>query len=146
MRNVLFSSSDFELFDPDITPQDYEFYQKHKDALKSLLEDQVLKWSVKIMISYHRNYLESKSVFDHMNSCFSISTKFNRSLVLLGQWVHFQSNLPMFEIVLANNNCVTLLFILQTSSPHEKQCKSKTSIQAYLKNKTAELSAFVYMT
>lgn len=51
MRNVLFSSSDFELFDPDITPQDYEFYQKHKDALKSLLEDQVLKWSVKIMIS-----------------------------------------------------------------------------------------------
>lgn len=43
MRNVLFSSSDFELFDPDITPQDYEFYQKHKDALKSLLEDQVLK-------------------------------------------------------------------------------------------------------
>ncbi|CAH3033379.1 unnamed protein product [Pocillopora meandrina] len=40
MRNVSFSSSDFELFDPDITPQDYEFYQKHKDALKSLLEDQ----------------------------------------------------------------------------------------------------------
>ena len=42
MRNVLFSSTDFEFFDPDITPQDYEFFQKHKGAFKSLLEDQVL--------------------------------------------------------------------------------------------------------
>lgn len=73
-----------------------------------------------------------------MNSCFSISTKFNRSLVLLGQWVHFQSNLPIFEIVLSNNNCVTLLFILQTSSPHEKQCKSKTSYK--LTSRTKQLN------
>lgn len=36
----MINSSDFELFDPDITPQDYEFFQKHKGALKSLLEDQ----------------------------------------------------------------------------------------------------------
>lgn len=42
MRNVPFSSTDFELFDPDLTPQDYEFFQKHKGAFKSLLEDQVL--------------------------------------------------------------------------------------------------------
>lgn len=42
MRNVLFSPTDFELFDPDITPQDYEFFHKHKGAFKSLLEDQVL--------------------------------------------------------------------------------------------------------
>ena len=42
MRNVLFSSRDFELFDTDITPQDYEFFQKHKGAFKTLLEDQVL--------------------------------------------------------------------------------------------------------
>lgn len=42
MRNVVFTSTDFELFDPDITPQDYEFFQKHKGAFKGLLEDQVL--------------------------------------------------------------------------------------------------------
>ena len=41
MRNVVINSSDFELFDPDITPQDYEFFQKHKGAFKGLLEDQV---------------------------------------------------------------------------------------------------------
>lgn len=45
MRNVLISSTDFELFDSDMTAQDYEFFQKHKGAFKSLLEDQV--WSDK---------------------------------------------------------------------------------------------------
>jgi len=42
MRNVLFSSTDFELFDSDLTPQDHEFFQKHKGAFKSFLEDQVM--------------------------------------------------------------------------------------------------------
>lgn len=42
MRDVPFSSTDFELFNPDLTPQDYEFFQKHKGAFKSLLEDQVM--------------------------------------------------------------------------------------------------------
>ena len=45
MRNVLINSSDFGLFDPDITPQDYEFFQKHKGAFKGLLEDQVWKYN-----------------------------------------------------------------------------------------------------
>ena len=40
MRNVIFSTTDFELFDQDITRQDYEFFQKHKGAFKCLLEDQ----------------------------------------------------------------------------------------------------------
>ena len=51
MRNVLFSSTDFELFDSDLTPQDYEFFQKHKGAFKSFLEDQVMIKLSKLIVT-----------------------------------------------------------------------------------------------
>ena len=54
MRNVLISSTDFELFDSDMTAQDYEFFQTQEGAFKSLLEDQVWsdKWINKWAIAF----------------------------------------------------------------------------------------------
>lgn len=40
MRNVQFTSWDFELFESDITIEDYEFFTKHEGAFKAMLEDQ----------------------------------------------------------------------------------------------------------
>lgn len=59
MRNVVFSATDFELFDPDITAQDYEFFQKHKGAFKCLLEDQVSTWLVEIDVISRKLILSS---------------------------------------------------------------------------------------
>ena len=42
MRNVQFTSWDFELFESEITFEDYEFFTKHEGAFKAMLEDQVL--------------------------------------------------------------------------------------------------------
>ena len=41
MRNVQFTSWDFELFESDITFEDFEFFTKHEGAFKAMLEDQV---------------------------------------------------------------------------------------------------------
>ncbi|KAK2564361.1 hypothetical protein P5673_011786 [Acropora cervicornis] len=40
MRNVQFTSWDFELFESDITFEDFEFFTKHEGAFKAMLEDQ----------------------------------------------------------------------------------------------------------
>lgn len=41
MRNVEFTWWDFELFESDITFEDFEFFKKHEGAFKAMLEDQV---------------------------------------------------------------------------------------------------------
>lgn len=40
-RQVSIRATDFDLFDQDLSPSDYEFFKKHTGAFKRMLEDQV---------------------------------------------------------------------------------------------------------
>jgi hypothetical protein len=42
MRDIVLSLADFDLFDQDLSPSDYEFFKKHTGAFKRMLEDQVM--------------------------------------------------------------------------------------------------------
>ena len=56
MRNVQFTSWDFELFESDITFEDFEFFTKHEGAFKAMLADQVLirtSYTVMYAIIWH---------------------------------------------------------------------------------------------
>lgn len=56
MRNVEFTWWDFELFESDITFEDFEFFKKHEGAFKAMLEDQVhirTGYAVMYAINWH---------------------------------------------------------------------------------------------
>ena len=41
MRKVVLSDSDFAMFDNDIRQEDYDFYQRHRDAFRRMWVEQV---------------------------------------------------------------------------------------------------------
>ena len=41
MRKIRLSDTDLELFDIEISPSDFNFYQKHKDAFRTMWKEQV---------------------------------------------------------------------------------------------------------
>ena len=41
MRKVVLSDSDFAMFDHDIRQEDFDFYQRHKDAFRRMWVEQV---------------------------------------------------------------------------------------------------------
>jgi len=41
MKKIRLSDTDLELFDIEISPIDYVFFQRHKDAFKTMFREQV---------------------------------------------------------------------------------------------------------
>ena len=41
MRKVVLNDSDFAMFDNDIRQEDYDFYQRHRDAFRRMWVEQV---------------------------------------------------------------------------------------------------------
>ena len=41
MRKIILTDNDFSMFSNDITPVDYDFFQRHKDAFKRMWTEQV---------------------------------------------------------------------------------------------------------
>ena len=42
MRKIRLSDTDLELFDIEISPSEYTFYQRHKDAFRTMWKEQVI--------------------------------------------------------------------------------------------------------
>lgn len=120
MRNVLISSTDFELFDSDMTAQDYEFFQKHKGAFKSLLEDQSQEQKQKFVDAFQefsvnhgciKNFpvkndnilaLVDKAI-QYLNESF-VNGRFSKAKCLVTDAVCLAQNRPVMQYIGSSNH------------------------------------------
>ena len=48
MRKIRLSDTDLELFDIEISPSEYTFYQRHKDAFRTMWKEQVIAVFIRV--------------------------------------------------------------------------------------------------
>ena len=77
-RKVSITTADFDLFDQDLTPNDYDFFKKHTGTFKRMLEDQVRAHWVEIQCEIILGII---SVFGQTGSC----------------WVYFRVSISYIE-------------------------------------------------
>ncbi|KAL4226078.1 hypothetical protein ACF0H5_014066 [Mactra antiquata] len=66
MRKIRLSDTDLELFDIEIGPEDYTYYQRHKDAFKTMWREQGKPFWTRFQITF-RSFTVKHGVIKHMN-------------------------------------------------------------------------------